>query len=666
MRPMLDSRRVAAGALLLLPAGLVAFFAFNSGGFYPGPPSYAAVVLCIALVLRLTVASNPFGGAGLGMALVAGALAVYALLTLLSEIWSHAPGQALVEYDRALLYLLAFVLFGTIVHTPERVRWTLRALALTIVVICACSLITRLLPHVWSTAPEVANRRLSFPLTYWNALGLLGGFGMASCLHLSSDRHSPVATRSLAAAAIPIVATTIYFTFSRGGIITTGIGVVVYALIARPKMLVSTLLSAAPATAVALTFAYHANLLATPNPTTSAAVVQGRHVAIAVIASAVTAALVRALLALVLDERMERLALPARRRRLVRRLGWSALGVGALVVVIALNGVIAHEYQRFIRQASPGSSADLRTRLTDPGNNGRIDMWRVGWEQFQQAPVLGHGAGTFQNTWAKYRPTQDFVLDAHSLYVETLDELGVVGFVLLVGAIGAILVRTAARARGPERSLYAATFAVMIMWALHTGVDWDWEMPVVTLPFFALGGMMLSRPLRNAAERLPAGRRRAAQPYVRTAEGICCLLLAVAPAYVWLSQRRLDQATAAFGQGNCRQATRSALSSISILGDRPEPYEVIAYCDIRRDIPDLAIGAIHKAISLDPANWNFRYDLAVMLASAGLDPVPAARKALSLDPREPLVQQAMRTFSPANRSRWKDDGKAIADALTSL
>jgi len=66
---------------------------------------------------------------------------------------------------------------------------------------------------------------------------------------------------------------------------------------------------------------------------------------------------------------------------------------------------------------------------------------------------------------------------------------------------------------------------------------------------------------------------------------------------------------------NCRSATSSALSSISILGNRPEPYEVISYCDIRRDMPDMAIAMINKAISLDPNNWHYRYDLTVMRAS---------------------------------------------------
>jgi hypothetical protein len=294
---MLDSRRVGGAALLLLPAGLIAFFAFNSGGFYSGPPSYAAILLCIVLVLRVALAGNPFEGAGLGLALATGGLALYALLTLLSQIWSHAPGRALVEFDRVLVYLLVMVLFGSVAHSADRLRWMLRAVALAIVAICTCGLITRVLPHLWPTSQALADDRLSFPLTYWNALGLLGAFGIVLCLHLSSDPRESPPVRVLAAAAIPVVATTVYFTFSRGGIAAAVIGVVVYVLIARPKVLVSTVVAAAPATAVALKVAYDANLLASRNPTSVAAVAQGKHVAVAVLACAGAAAALRGLLA---------------------------------------------------------------------------------------------------------------------------------------------------------------------------------------------------------------------------------------------------------------------------------------------------------------------------------------------------------------------------------
>ncbi len=44
----------------------------------------------------------------------------------------------------------------------------------------------------------------------------------------------------------------------------------------------------------------------------------------------------------------------------------------------------------------------------------------------------------------------------------------------------------------------------------------------------------------------------------------------------------------------------------------------------------------------------------------------AAHKALSLDPREPLVQQMVKTFAGGNRASWESDGKQIADGFTTL
>jgi hypothetical protein len=226
------------------------------------------------------------------------------------------------------------------------------------------------------------------------------------------------------------------------------------------------------------------------------------------------------------------------------------------------------------------------------------------------------------------------------------------------------------RARGPDRALYAVIFAVLLSWAIEAGVDWDWEMPVVTFVVFALGGMVLARAPRPArasgedAERLRL--RPAVSPVLRTAVSIGALLLAVLPAYVWLSQRDLNRATDAFSAGNCRTATDAALASTSYLGMRPEPYEVIAYCDVQRDLPGLAINAISKAASLDPNNWNYAYGLGVMRAAAGYDPRPALRRALVLNPQEPLIQQAWQTLSKDSPERWQTDGASIADSLTSL
>jgi hypothetical protein len=205
---MVDGRRVATAALLLLPAGLMAYFAFSSGGFYPAPPAYIAVILCLLLLIRV-LAGSPFEGASWPFAATTVLFGLYVLLTLVSQAWSHAPGRAIVEFNRALVYLLALVLCGSVGRSCLRLAWTLRALAVGIFVVSTSGLVTRLLPHLWPTSPGIANNRLSFPVTYWNVLGLLTVFGLLLCLHFSSDRAEHPVTRALAAAATPILATTL-------------------------------------------------------------------------------------------------------------------------------------------------------------------------------------------------------------------------------------------------------------------------------------------------------------------------------------------------------------------------------------------------------------------------------------------------------------------------
>lgn len=125
-----EVRRAGVGGLLLLPAVLVVYFAFNSGGFYPGAPAYVAVALCVVLAVRVVVAPDPWAGRSRAWMLAACALGLYTALTLLSGAWSHAPGVARIEFDLPLVYLLALVLCGSVGHTPGRVRWTVRGLAL--------------------------------------------------------------------------------------------------------------------------------------------------------------------------------------------------------------------------------------------------------------------------------------------------------------------------------------------------------------------------------------------------------------------------------------------------------------------------------------------------------------------------------------------------------
>ena len=109
----------------------------------------------------------------------------------MSAAWSDSTARALLEFNRALLYLLALVLFGSLPRTASNFRWMVRGVALGIVVVCACGLVTHVLPDVWPISEGLSGNRLSYPLTYWNAIGLLASVGTILCFHLACSRSEP-------------------------------------------------------------------------------------------------------------------------------------------------------------------------------------------------------------------------------------------------------------------------------------------------------------------------------------------------------------------------------------------------------------------------------------------------------------------------------------------
>jgi O-antigen ligase len=657
------TRRVLAGILALLPGAMVVYLAFNAGGYFPNTQALVTIVLLLVLAGWIGFAEEPFAGLSPLLVLAAAALAGFAAWTLLSGAWSNSTARALLEFNRALLYLAALVLFGLAIRQRRQLQWLVWGLAAGIVVVCAIAVTTRLLPNVWPIDRNLANDRLSYPITYWNALGLLASVGVIFCLQMATRARGPALTRIAGAAAIPLLATTVYFTFSRGAILTGGIGIVAYLALARPRGAVSGLVAAVPAAAVAVVVAYHADLLATEHPTTQAAVSQGHRVAWVLAACTIAAAVIR--LALLRVDKglagMRRVIEPG--TALVAAGGTLAVAV-ALALVLGAPGWIGQQYDRFTSDApvSEGTRAgsDLRQRLTSVSSNGRLDYWGVSIDEFEKSKLEGQGGGTFQLAWERERDFPGTVVDAHGLYPETLGELGLVGLALLATALLAILVGLAARIRGDRRTLYAALFAAVLAWALAAAVDWHWEMPVVTLWLFAAGGAALAardgRPSRFAAPAIP----------VRLAVAIPLVLLAALPYEILSSQAWLNRADDAYARGDCAAASDAAHSSISALGSRPEPYELLGYCAIREGRPREAIDDMQEAIDRDPDNWNFRYGLALARGAAGVDPRPEVREAREMNPLEPLVQDAVKRFATDRPRLWQHRARQVAAALTSL
>jgi len=657
------ARRSLLAVFALLPGALVVYLAFNAGGYFPNTQGLVTIVLLLALAGWIGFADEPFDGLGPLFALAAGAFAAFAAWTLLSGAWSDSTARALLEFNRALLYLAALALFGLAIRQRWQLQLLVWGLAAGIVVVSAVALTTRVLPNVWPISPNLANDRLSYPITYWNALGLLASVGVIFCLQMTTRARGPALTRILGAAAIPLLATTVYFTFSRGAILAGGIGIVAYLALARPRGTLSGLVATVPATAVAVVVAYHADLLATEHPTTAAAVSQGHRVAWVLGACVVGAGVVRLAL-LSLDSRL------ARPRRLVAPGTALAAAGGTLAVAVAVAlalgapGWASRQYDRFtsdapVSEGTPASS-DLRQRLTSVSSNGRLDYWGVAIDEFERSNLEGQGGGTFQIAWERHRSFPGTVVDAHGLYPETLGELGLVGLILLATALLAILVGLAVRIRGGGRTLHAALFAAGLAWALAAAVDWHWEMPVVTLWLFAAGGAAIAapagRPSRFAAPAIP----------VRLAVAVPLVILAALPFQILSSQAWLDRADDAFARDDCAAASDDARSSISALGSRPEPYELLGYCAIRDGRPRQAIDDMQEAIDRDPDNWNFRYGLALARAAAGLDPRREVRQARDMDPLEPLVQDAVKRFATDRPRLWERRAREVARRFTSL
>ena len=632
----------------LAPASIV-YLSFNQGGFFPNSTGLAAIGFAVALVLRTTLAEHPFEGFNRQLGVLLLALAFFALWQLASGLWSHDTARTLDEYDLTLLYLLAFALFGSLPRSPVRVRWLIRSLAAGMTAICIAGLISRVLPHLWPTATSFYASRLNYPLTYWNAEGLLAAVASILLIHLASSEDEHPLGRVLAAIFVPATAATLLLTFSRGAIAVGIIGVIVYLVVGHPRAVLGAAVALIPTTAIALHATYAAELLASSSPTSAGAVAQGRHVAMTVGLCMLAAGCVRAAM-LVPDALLIRALRGRRGPRVPRRALALVAGIVAAVAVVALavSGIIGREYDQFAH-GTGASSAVTRNRLTDISGENRAELWRLALDAFGARPLLGYGAGTYELYYAQHTATEvsGSVTDAHELYAQTLAELGIVGFIPLAIVVGGVLVLLARRIRGPDRTAYAALFAAIVAWAIHAGVDWDWQMPAVTLWLFIAAGLALASPQTPTAGTNRAG------PRNRTPMAVGWLVLAIAPLLIGVSYERLRVSGEALSAGNCVKARQSAFSSISLLAVRPEAYEILSFCDLQLGFPVEGLQAAQKAVHYERDNWNYRYGQAIALAENGLDPRSAAAQALKLNPQEPIVQDEVAALSQEGPSGWE-------------
>jgi O-antigen ligase len=269
------------------------------------------------------------------------------------------------------------------------------------------------------------------------------------------------------------------------------------------------------------------------------------------------------------------------------------------------------------------SRGDLGARLFDLSAAGRLDHWRVAWDGWQANPVIGSGAGTYWQTWAAERPYPGDVRDAHSLYLETLAELGVVGLVLLVGAL---LLPAFAAMRARAMAIVPAAFGAYVAWLAHAGIDWDWELLGVTLATLAVGVALIAAA-RGERTRAPVPRW--------LIPGAAALLTVPALAGV-LAYSPLASAREALNELRLEQAAQDARTAQRFAPWASEPWVILGDAKAENDSA-AARKAYREALERDGSSWELW--LALAAVSSGEERRVALARAAELNPLSADIRQ---------------------------
>lgn len=174
--------------------------------------------------------------------------------------------------------------------------------------------------------------------------------------------------------------------------------------------------------------------------------------------------------------------------------GLAVIGLGSLVA-----GALVPVPRGVPRRMLPALAAGLLVAVVgiaalqpiSTTSSFRTAYWSAALEEARARPALGSGAGSFHLTWTERGEEGMFVRDAHSLYFEVLAELGPLGLALVLSVV-AVPIGGAVRRRGDP--LAAVAGAAFVVFVVHSGLDWDWEMPVVTLAALGCAGAALAHP----------------------------------------------------------------------------------------------------------------------------------------------------------------------------
>ena len=595
------------------------------GAYFPSEWGLATLGFALVAAGVLLVADRPRLPQGIALAFLAG-LAAIAAWALLSTLWSPGATAPVLEAERGLLYVAAAGAALLLLGGGSAAALLGGTLAGSVLV-ALYALATRLFPgHVGGAYDPSSGYQLAEPIGYWNALGLLCAIALLLAGGLAS-RATHVATRALAAAAVVVLLPALYFTFSRGALAALAAGALVQ-LVLEPRRarLITTALAVGAPAAAAVLYASRFHALTTPGDSLTTAQQEGRQVAIAIAVLGIVAA--AAAVGLHVAER--RVRVPDRAGTVLVRAVAAGAVVGVLGAIVALGGPVdaVDRGTASFREPLAAGDGDLQRRLLSISGNGRGDYWQVAWEAVGDEPLLGVGAGGYEARWLGDRPVAFHARDAHNLYLETLAELGPVGLALLLGTLALPLVALRRVRREPLTAAAAGAYAAFL---LHAAVDWDWEIPAVTVPALLCAAALVSTAV-SAEDPWRAGRRR----WIALALVVPVVAVALV---AHVGNRAAAASIAAADDGDAERAHAEAQRAV-----RWAPWSEEALLlrgEAELDLGDEAAArrSIERALDRNDESWAAWLALAVAAGDDEELRERALERAKALNPRSPEVDE---------------------------
>jgi hypothetical protein len=622
-----------------------------------------AALVAAALLRRPRSADFPLRGGGPLLA-----FGVLAALTALSVLWSLAPADSWVEANRTFAYLSVFA--GGIALArlmPGRWAGLLMGVGAGCMLVTVWALLTKVFPA--SLAPDETYARLREPFAYWNSVGLMAALGVPPMLWLAARRSGHAAANALAWPGIALLLVCLMLSYSRGALVALVIAVAIWFLVVPLRLrataaLAAGVLGAAPVVA----WAFSQDGLTTDRAPVAARVDAGHEFG----ALLVLMAVVLLCAGLAVHFAVAQRPLTPRARKLAGRTALGVLALLPVVAVIALatapGGVDGQVSKAWDQLTDPNAKTPANTpdRLTATSSV-RARYWAEALDVHATEPWLGTGAGAYATIRTRFRDDALAVRHAHGYVVQTLADLGWAGLAASLLAAFAWLA-AAARATGVHRRARGLPYdaerigmltlaTVVILFGIHSLVDWTWFVPANAAVAMLCAGWVVGRgPLRARLEH-PEGPAPPpptwphASRWQRIANSVpplhgmaAALVLVIAVAAAWTAfqpVRAVHAGDEAFDRLDRGQP--NAAASIATIATKRNPlsvdplFELSAIEQARGRLPQ-ARDALERAVRLQPASPEAWRRLGELRLDALNDPkgaLSAFQAAYYLDPKNP-------------------------------